>query len=69
MAKMKRRQLQAYVYSILDEDGTKVEGFGNVAQVMTAYYQNFLGNQTISRENIDKDVMQKGNLLTIEQQM
>ncbi|KAJ8419294.1 hypothetical protein Cgig2_026468 [Carnegiea gigantea] len=29
MVKIKQRQLQAYVYSILDEDGTKVEGFNN----------------------------------------
>ncbi|KAJ8419247.1 hypothetical protein Cgig2_009794 [Carnegiea gigantea] len=32
MAKMKQRQVQAYVYSIKDEVGNVVEGFGNVAQ-------------------------------------
>ena len=36
---------------------------------MTAYYQKLLGKQMISRENIDKEVMQEGHMLQIEQQL
>ncbi|KAJ8422893.1 LOW QUALITY PROTEIN: hypothetical protein Cgig2_025984 [Carnegiea gigantea] len=43
--KLRQRKQRNYVYSINHEKGDKVEGFQEVAQVMTDYYQKLLGKQ------------------------
>ena len=68
-AKMKQRQMQAFVYSILDDRGSKVEGFEKVAQVMIQFYQGLLGKQRIIREQMDYEIMQNGAMLQVEQQL
>lgn len=52
-AKKKQRQMQTYVYSIVDDRGNKVEGFEKLARVMTEFYQGLLGKQRIIREHMD----------------
>jgi len=57
MARMKQKEVQAYIYAIKDKQGEWKEGFKNVAHVMTEFYQNLLGTQVIIREPIDKEIM------------
>ncbi|KAJ8439071.1 hypothetical protein Cgig2_018465 [Carnegiea gigantea] len=46
----KQQQLQSFVYKIKDDQGKEVEGFEEVARVITTYYQKLLGDQEIIRE-------------------
>ena len=57
MARMKQKEVQAYIYAIKDKQGEWKEGFKNVALVMAEFYQNLLGTQVIIREPIDKEIM------------
>ena len=69
ITKMKQKKLQAYVYAIKDKEGGWQEGFENVAHVMTEFYQQLLGTQLIVREPIDKEIIQKGSILDIKEQL
>jgi len=53
---------------IKDDLGREIEGFDKVAEVITTYYQELLGDQAIRREPVDVSIMQKGPGLTVEQQ-
>ena len=57
------------MYFIANDRGDKVEGFTEVAQVMTDYYHKLLGDQRTSRIAVDQEMMQQGLEMTIEQQL
>jgi len=57
------------VYTIIDGEGTRREGFEEVAKVINHYYQGLLGEQGTHRNEINWEVMRVGPQLTIEQQM
>jgi len=42
-AKAKQRKMATYIYSINDENGIQVEGFDQVQQTMSKFYQQLLG--------------------------
>ena len=67
--KMKHRQLQSYVYAIKDEQGRVVEGFEDVAQLITNYYQKLLGAQQIDRISLNRTIMGNEHVLLVEQQL
>ena len=69
MAKMKQKKLQAYAYAIKDKEEDWQEGFEKVAHVMTKFYQQLLGTQVIVKKPLDKEVIQEGRMLDIEQQL
>ncbi|KAJ8448880.1 hypothetical protein Cgig2_030736 [Carnegiea gigantea] len=46
----------------------RVDGFENVAKLMTAFYQELMGKQNYERKNIDMEVVSYGPILNIEQQ-
>ncbi|KAJ8422553.1 hypothetical protein Cgig2_033476 [Carnegiea gigantea] len=45
------------------------QDFIKVKEVMQAYHQSLLGNQTLNRTQLDPQVIGKGNTLTVEQQL
>ena len=49
-AKAKQRKLATYIYSIKDANGSTVEGFEQVQQVMLGFYKNLLGRQRCTRK-------------------
>jgi len=69
LAKLKRRKQANYIYSINDAQGNRVAGFTDVAKVLTDFYQDLLGKQREERTPILQDIIDKGSVLTIEQQL
>jgi len=61
--------LSSYTYTLIDQEGNRVEGFEEVGQTMFHYYKNLLGEHTQSRTPIDTEVIAQGNILTSEQQI
>ncbi|KAJ8423153.1 LOW QUALITY PROTEIN: hypothetical protein Cgig2_011558 [Carnegiea gigantea] len=68
-ARAKQRKLASYIYQIKDTKGDLVEGFDMVGQTMMTYYKALLGEQYITRQKFDMDVMNQGPTLTKEQQV
>jgi len=69
MARLKQRKALASIFHIKDQNDHKVEGFEAVTEVLTKYYRGLLGVMDPHRRNIDLQVMELGQDLTIEQQI
>ena len=69
MAKIKQRKAQQCIYQLKDTNGQWAEGFEQVADIMTAYYQTRLGRQDQPTSTIDKDIINQGHSLTLDQQI
>ncbi|KAJ8450406.1 hypothetical protein Cgig2_002091 [Carnegiea gigantea] len=67
--KAKIRKLTSYIYGIKDADGNWVEGFDNVGRTMVDLYKNFLGPQSVARTSVQQEILDKGPILTREQQV
>ena len=57
-ARARQRKLTTYTYSLADVNGTYVEGFDKVQQLMFDHFKTMLGNPTLSRCEIDPLVIQ-----------
>jgi len=68
-ARAKQRKLASYIYQIKDENENLVEGFNKVGKTMMSYYNALLGEQLITRQMIDMDVVNQGPTLTKDQQV
>jgi len=52
-ARAKQRKLATYIYNIMDTNGTEVEGFDHVGDVMLSFYKDLLGKNPFQRQPID----------------
>ncbi|KAJ8420080.1 hypothetical protein Cgig2_019936 [Carnegiea gigantea] len=69
MARIKQRKALTSIFHIKDQNDQRVEGFEAISEVLTKYYKGLLGVMYHHRTNIDLQVMELGQGLTIEQQI
>ncbi|KAJ8444795.1 LOW QUALITY PROTEIN: hypothetical protein Cgig2_032120 [Carnegiea gigantea] len=65
---MKKLKINSYVYSIKDEHDQMVYGFNKAARVTAKFYNKLLETQSHDMAHIDRDIMDRGAKLSIEQQ-
>ncbi|KAJ8449602.1 hypothetical protein Cgig2_005624 [Carnegiea gigantea] len=68
-AKTKQRKLSSYIFTLTAGNGTTIEGFNQVGNMMLNYYKNLLGTQTTLRSCINMNILQLGGILDAEQQI
>jgi len=54
------------IYTLKDQNDQWVEGFEDVAEVMTKFYQELLEKKEQHRTEIDNQVLNQGKYLSIE---
>jgi len=69
MAKIKQRKALQSIYQIKDSNDQWVEGFDRVADIMTDFYHNLLGEQEQHISTIEKEIIHLGHTLSPEQQL
>jgi len=57
------------IYTMRDHTDQWVEGFEEVAEVMTNFYQDLLGEKEHHRSKVDHQVISQGHCLSIDQQI
>jgi len=57
MSRIKQRKAMTCIYTLRDHNDQWVEGFENVAEVMTTFYQGLLGEKENHRTRIDHQVL------------
>ena len=57
MSRIKQRKAMTCIYTLRDHNDQWVEGFENVAKVMTTFYQGLLGEKENHRTRIDHQVL------------
>lgn len=67
-AKMKQRKNSNYVYAIMNEMNSRVEGFQEVGRVMLSYFQKLLGENQRQRQKVKMQIIQQGPTLSLTQQ-
>jgi len=65
-AKAKQRKLSTYIYTIRDDQGNQVEGFEQVGNVLLRFYKKLMGEQSLSRSSLNKEVISQGHVLFAE---
>lgn len=68
-ARAKQRKLATYIYNIKDANGTEVEGFDQVGDVMLSFSKDLLGQIPFQRQPIDPVTISQGAILSPEQQI
>ena len=69
MAMIKKRKAMTCIFQIQDPNGHRVEGFKEVAKVMTNFYKDLLGRTEFQRSNVDPRVIEAGSCLSLEHQV
>ena len=59
----------ACIYTLRDQNDQWVEGFEEVAEVITKFYRELLVKKEYHRTKIDHQVLNQGKYLSIEQQI
>ena len=57
------------IYTLRDHNDQRVEGFEEVAAILTKFYQELLGKNEQHRSKVDQRVISHGKCLSIEQQI
>ncbi|VFQ81013.1 unnamed protein product [Cuscuta campestris] len=65
---VKKRKLQNHITSLTNANGIEKEGKEKVAEILVEYAKKQLGT-SIETESINKDIVELGNKLSIEQQL
>ncbi|KAJ8445966.1 hypothetical protein Cgig2_001284 [Carnegiea gigantea] len=69
MARIKQRKAMTCIFHIRDTNGHRVEGFKEISEVMTSFYQDLLGRTKYHRTCVEPLVIEAGHSLTFEQQV
>ena len=69
MAKIKQRKAMTCIYQLQDKQGQWVQGFDEVAGIITDFYTDLLGKQESHRCQMNSQALQYGHTLSIEQQI
>ena len=59
--------MESYAYTLIDNKGMMLEGFDQVAQVITKFWHDLLGKQTYTMIGVDKEIKKQGTVPYIEQ--
>jgi len=69
MAKFKQRKAMTSIYQLKDKQGQWVQGFDEVADIITNFYIDLLEKHDSQRYQVNPQALQYGHTLSLEQQI